>query len=86
MLFERMASAGIEQDRVTYNTVVRACERAGQYQVATDIRMLAMQANVSVYIDGSGASWDGSDDGWEREEEEMEAQMARRRLLRDQRQ
>lgn len=65
--------------------MVRACERAGQYTLATDVRMQAMELNTSGDPD---MNWRGGEDGWgsaEEEQQQLEAQIARRKLLRDQR-
>ena len=43
-LFDRMAKAGVARDRVTYNAVIRACERGGEYKLAMDLRMEAAGA------------------------------------------
>ena len=63
-LFDRMAKAGVARDRVTYNAVIRACERGGEYKLAMDLRMeaagaLGAPAAEGVVKDGGSAEqWD----------------------------
>ena len=43
-MFDRMKVLGIERDVITYNAVGKACERAGQFKLAFEVRMQAAQA------------------------------------------
>ena len=42
-LFDSMEAAGVARDRVTYNAVVRACEKCGEYNKAFELRMEASE-------------------------------------------
>ena len=75
-LFDRMKSEGIERDRVTYKSVIRACERAGEYKLAFDVRMQAAEAMG----DADGEWTDADGDGAPAKHND-----ANRQLLREQR-